>query len=101
MINWVNQELNFRSLLKIIIIVGCFLSVTTQIMAQKSEDETEHEEKHEPETHGHHEFKKWRLSVGIGHSYMPSGTNIGAETKFLVIPTIGMSFGYRIILNFH
>lgn len=95
MIKLVRQELNIRSLLKVFIIVGCFLFVTTQIMAQKSEDKTEHEEEHESENHGHHESKKWRLSVGIGQSYMPAGTNLGTETKFLVIPTIGLSFGYK------
>jgi len=80
---------------RIIFTISLF-AVTSVIYAQ----EHEHEGKHETETEVDHESKKWRFSVGTGQSYLPAGRQIGSDTKVLIIPTIGLSFGYKLSPRF-
>lgn len=61
----------------------------TEVMAQEGDHEQDI-----PEQHNHHEFKHWRLGMGIGQSLLPSGTQSGTNVSVVVIPTISLDFLY-------
>ena len=58
------------------------------------DDNTETKHNHKEEHEEHHEFKPWRIGMGIGQSYLPSGDHTSDKVKILVIPTIGLDFQY-------
>lgn len=87
---------SFRITIQRIIFTISLFAVTFVIYTQ----EHEHEGKHETETEVHHESKKWRFSAGKGQSYLPAGSQISSDTKVLIIPTIGLSFGYKLSPRF-
>ena len=93
-LDYISKSLQI-TILRILITIFLF-TVRSVIYAQ----EHEHEEIHESETEVHHESKKWRFSAGIGQSYLPAGSQIGSDTKVLIIPTIGLSFGFKLSPRF-
>jgi hypothetical protein len=94
LLNYISKSLQI-TIPRILITIFLF-TVTSVIYAQEHDTEG----KHETETKGHHESKKWRFSAGIGQSYLQAGSQIGTDTKVLIIPTIGLRFGYKLSPRF-
>ncbi len=46
------------------------------------------------ESHSTHNFKHFRISGAIGHTYIPQASS--GDAKFVVVPTIGLDFQYWI-----
>jgi hypothetical protein len=76
------------------------LTIPPFIHAQEHQENPDHEENHEPadvhsEKHSeHHEFKPWRIGMGLGHSYLPAGTHQAEDVSFIILPTIGLDIQF-------
>lgn len=70
------------------------LTIPACLHAQENDENHEHIEEYTNENSEHHEFKPWRLGMGIGQSILPSGTQSGTNVRVVVIPTISLDLLY-------
>ena len=69
-------------------------TIPVGIYAQEHDENQEHEAEHVKENTEHHEFKSWRIGVGMGQSYLPAGNHSTDKVGILVIPTVGLDIQY-------
>lgn len=76
---------------------SCFVSMTIILVVfsySAVQGQEEHGKQEEHSTLGHQ--TKHRIAAMIGHTHVPLGFDTSAKRDFLVVPTWGLSYDYRI-----